>query len=94
MRRADPTQPQHADGLPEDLRVTGGAGESNRLAARLRELPGGDQLRLIAVTGYGREEDVKAARDAGFDEHLVKPVEFDVLLARLSALLERAAAVS
>ena len=31
--------------------------------------------RMIAVTGYGRPEDVQAARQAGFDEHLVKPVQ-------------------
>jgi PAS domain S-box-containing protein len=34
---------------------------------------------LIAVTGYGREEDVRRAREAGFDRHLTKPVEFAVL---------------
>jgi CheY-like chemotaxis protein len=31
------------------------------------------------VTGYGRSDDRLRARDAGFDEHLTKPVEFEVL---------------
>lgn len=35
---------------------------------------------LIAVTGYGREEDKKAAYLAGFDHHLVKPVDFEMLI--------------
>jgi CheY-like chemotaxis protein len=34
---------------------------------------------LIAVTGYGQEDDRKRARDAGFDHHLVKPVDLWVL---------------
>jgi signal transduction histidine kinase len=33
------------------------------------------RLRLVAVTGYGQPEDKRRARDAGFDEHLVKPVD-------------------
>jgi len=39
---------------------------------------------LIAVTGYGQPEDVRRARDAGFDAHMVKPVDFDRLLSELS----------
>jgi CheY-like chemotaxis protein len=49
------------------------------LAERLRALPGGDQLRLIAVTGYGQPSDRQRARAAGFDAHLVKPVDLDTL---------------
>jgi CheY-like chemotaxis protein len=44
------------------------------LARRIRGLPGGDQIFLTALTGYGREEDRKAALEAGFDRHLVKPI--------------------
>ena len=44
---------------------------------------------LIALTGYGREPDRRRALEAGFDEHLVKPVDFAVLLARLGELLAR-----
>jgi signal transduction histidine kinase len=36
-------------------------------------------VRLVALTGYGQSEDRERALDAGFDEHLVKPVEFDAL---------------
>jgi CheY-like chemotaxis protein len=52
------------------------------VALQIRELPGLKDVRLIAVTGYGRLEDRQRARDAGFDEHLVKPLDFK-LLARI-----------
>ena len=42
---------------------------------RLRENHHGRNFRLIAVTGWGQEEDRQRVREAGFDEHLVKPVE-------------------
>ena len=47
------------------------------LATRMRERTG--RLRLIAVTGYGLAEDRARSRSAGFDAHLVKPVELDEL---------------
>ena len=40
-------------------------------------------MRLIAFTGYGGQDDIARARQAGFDAHLVKPVEIDRLLAAL-----------
>ena len=40
-------------------------------------------LFLIAITGYGREEDRKRALESGFDAHLTKPVKFDQLWALL-----------
>jgi CheY-like chemotaxis protein len=46
----------------------------------------GDTICLVALTGYGREEDRRAAAEAGFDHHLVKPIE-DEILARLLAAL-------
>ncbi|SNS52973.1 PAS domain S-box-containing protein [Noviherbaspirillum humi] len=46
------------------------------LARRLRALPGMEQALLVAVTGYGREQDRQAAFAAGFDRHFVKPVNF------------------
>jgi PAS domain S-box-containing protein len=49
------------------------------LARRLRALPVTADAMLVAVTGYGREEDVRAARTAGFDHHLVKPVDLPAL---------------
>ena len=53
------------------------------LAARLRAHPVTAATTLIAVTGWGQATDLQRARDAGFDEHMVKPVEMD----RLEALL-------
>jgi CheY-like chemotaxis protein len=35
--------------------------------------------RLVALTGYGQAEDKQRTRDAGFDEHLIKPVDFSLL---------------
>ena len=55
------------------------------VARRLRADPGTAQIRLIALTGYGLAEDQKRAAEAGFDRHLVKPVNFDHLLAAIAA---------
>jgi CheY-like chemotaxis protein len=48
------------------------------VARRLRS-EGGPRMTLIAVTGYGLPEDRARARGAGFDEHLVKPVDLAAL---------------
>jgi CheY-like chemotaxis protein len=53
------------------------------LALRLRELPGLDAVRLIAVTGYGQSEDRRRTRDAGFRHHLVKPVSLEAIVRAL-----------
>lgn len=45
------------------------------LVKHLRRLPGGESLRLVAITGYGQESDRRRAVEAGFDHHLVKPVD-------------------
>jgi PAS domain S-box-containing protein len=42
--------------------------------------------RLVAVTGYGQDRDREKTRDAGFDEHLVKPADFKAIAAMLAAL--------
>ena len=42
--------------------------------------------KLVALTGYGQEEDRRLAMSAGFDEHLVKPVDPDVLYRILAHL--------
>ena len=49
------------------------------VARRLREHAGYERLRLIAVTGYGQESDRRQAKEAGFDAHLVKPVNIQRL---------------
>ncbi len=51
------------------------------VARRLRRRPGGAGLRLVALTGYGQASDRQRSREAGFDTHLVKPVELDTLRA-------------
>jgi PAS domain S-box-containing protein len=53
------------------------------VAQRLREEPAGRAACLIAVSGYGREEDLAKAEAAGFDNHLLKPVALDALQAVL-----------
>jgi signal transduction histidine kinase len=50
-----------------------------QVARRLRELQRGAGLTLIALTGLGRQEDRRRAREAGFDVHLTKPVDPDAL---------------
>ena len=54
------------------------------VAKRLRAIPELDAVTLIAMTGYGQEEDRKRTRDAGFDHHLVKPIDLAVLTALLT----------
>jgi signal transduction histidine kinase len=49
------------------------------VAQELRRQPGGDARVLVALTGYGQEEDRRRALEAGFDHHLVKPVNPDQL---------------
>lgn len=56
------------------------------LARRLRALPTLAATRLIAVTGHGLDADRARSREAGFDHHLVKPVEIPALLAALADL--------
>jgi CheY-like chemotaxis protein len=45
------------------------------LARRVRGTPGGDGILLVAVTGWGQEEARAQTREAGFDDHLTKPVD-------------------
>ena len=44
------------------------------VARRLRQRPESRRARLVAITGYGREEDRRHSREVGFDHHLTKPV--------------------
>jgi DNA-binding response OmpR family regulator len=54
------------------------------LARSLRGQAWGERILLIAVTGWGQEEDRRRTREAGFDAHLVKPVDHAVLLRLLA----------
>jgi CheY-like chemotaxis protein len=49
------------------------------LARRVRQLPGGPAMTLIATTGWGQQKDRERAFEAGFDHHLTKPVDFEML---------------
>jgi PAS domain S-box-containing protein len=57
-----------------------------QLAAKIREAPWGRGILLIAVTGWGQEEDRRRAFAAGFDHHLTKPVAAETLESLLQAL--------
>jgi CheY-like chemotaxis protein len=56
------------------------------VAQRIRSAPEGARMVLVALTGYGQPEDVRRAREAGFDAHVVKPVDPDALTKTLSEL--------
>lgn len=62
------------------------------VARKIREQPGGEQILLIALTGWGQDEDRQRTREAGFDQHLVKPAEFAVVqqLVRLACEKQQA----
>jgi signal transduction histidine kinase/DNA-binding response OmpR family regulator len=62
------------------------------VARRLRGRPGQRDSLLVAVTGYGRDEDQARSREAGFDYHLVKPVDLAMLQAVFNSLLTQPAA--
>ena len=48
-------------------------------ARRLRKLPGGRRIMIVAVTGWGQDEDRRRSKEAGFDHHLVKPAHPDAI---------------
>ena len=56
---------------------------------RVRSSPGGDQMVIVALTGWGQDEDRLRSNDAGFDHHLVKPVEPASLIKLLAGPLAR-----
>lgn len=55
-------------------------------ARRIRTLAWGQKAMLVALTGWGKDDDRKRSSDAGFDHHLVKPVEIAVLMKLLGEL--------
>jgi len=48
-------------------------------ARSIREQSWGQDMMLVALTGWGQAEDKRRSREAGFDAHLVKPIDFDAL---------------
>ena len=53
---------------------------------RIREQPWGRNVVLIALTGWGQPNDFRLTREAGFDHHMVKPVDFPSLEKLLAGL--------
>src|SRR5262249_30603710 len=51
---------------------------------RIREQTWGKNMLIVAVTGWGQEEDRRKAQEAGFDFHMVKPVNYKTLMAILA----------
>ena len=50
------------------------------VACRIRALPWGGDVKVIAISGWGRDEDRQRSAATGFDRHLIKPVDPDLLL--------------
>ena len=59
------------------------------LARRIRATDWGRNMLLVAITGWGQEEDKRLAEAAGFDEHRAKPVEFSSLEPLIARSAER-----
>ena len=55
------------------------------LAKQIREQPWSKNVILVALTGWGQEQHRRRSEEAGFNHHLTKPVEFDVLQEILAA---------
>jgi PAS domain S-box-containing protein len=53
-------------------------------ARALRQQAGGEELTIVALTGWGQDDDRRRSQEAGFDHHFLKPVELDVLRQLLS----------
>ncbi|HEU5116678.1 MAG TPA: response regulator, partial [Isosphaeraceae bacterium] len=56
------------------------------VARRLRDRPSGSAVLLVALTGWGQHTDRRRSQEAGFDYHLVKPVDPDELIALIDSL--------
>ncbi len=51
---------------------------------RIREQPWGKNMTVVALTGWGQEEDRRKSSEAGFDGHMVKPVDLTALMKLLA----------
>ena len=54
--------------------------DGHQAAQAIRALPGGEAVFLIALSGWGRQEDVDKALSSGFNRHLTKPADLIELL--------------
>ena len=60
--------------------------DGHEVCRRVRQQPWGKDIVMIALTGWGQEDDRRKSEEAGFNGHLVKPVDYDQLLDLLSVL--------
>jgi PAS domain S-box-containing protein len=60
--------------------------DGHEVCRRVREQPWGKDIVVIALTGWGQEDDRRKSEEAGFNGHLVKPVDYDKLLELLASL--------
>jgi CheY-like chemotaxis protein len=51
---------------------------------RIRERPWGNRVVIVAMTGWGQESDRQRSREAGFDHHMVKPVDYAALMSAIA----------
>ena len=73
---------QHPDIVLLDIGLPDMSG--HQLAQRLRAEPWGADLQLIAITGWGQEDDRRRSLAAGFDQHLTKPVDPEQLISLIA----------
>lgn len=62
-----------------------------QIARSVRETYGTEPIHLIALTGYGRDEDQARSREAGFDLHMTKPIDFTSLRRAIAGIREQRA---
>ena len=77
----------HPDLVLLDIGLPGMTGYE--VAQRIRDGDGGRRTKIVALTGYGQEQDNEQAKAAGFSAYLVKPVDADQLTALVNALTDQ-----
>ena len=65
--------------------------DGHEVCRRVREQTWGKGILIIALTGWGQDDDRRKSEEAGFNGHLVKPVDYDNLLQLLNSLTARSA---
>ena len=63
--------------------------DGHEVCSRIRQQSDGNNLVIIAQTGWGQDEDRQRTHEAGFDYHMVKPVDPDDLMKLLASLFPK-----